>query len=422
MGNKELHHSFSPTITEEINRESFEYISIIGKGGFGKVWRVKLKKYNKEFAMKEMSKLKIIDKKSTASILSERDFLSKMSHPFIINMYFSFQDKDNLYLVMNLLLGGDLRYHICIKRIFSEDQAKFFISCIILGLEFFHTNGIIHRDIKPENLILDENGYMKITDLGIAKKKENIDNNDTSGTPGYMAPEVMCGQKHSYVADYFALGIIGYELMNGRRPYLGKSRKEIKNKIMAKQILIKKENVPEGWTLEAADCINKLIQRKPRLRLGYNGIKDIKNHIWFKGFPWKELYNKKLVSTFIPPNQDNFDYHYCNKTDIISQNTEDRYKKILANESYQNSFDNYLYYNAFNKNTFNVNDNFKNPHIIYEDCFFKKNNVNINLDKVIKENNLNLDVDNLISRLDSGSLGNDMTVTGSTKKNSDVIN
>ena len=139
-----------------------------------------------------MSKVKIIDKKSEKSILDERDLLSKLKHPFIINMLCAFQDYENLYLVMDLLTGGDLRYHYNSNHIFSEKEIQFFISCLILSLEYIHENNIIHRDIKPENLIYDEKGYVRLTDFGIAKIKKEI-NNDTSGTPGYMAPEVLLG-------------------------------------------------------------------------------------------------------------------------------------------------------------------------------------------------------------------------------------
>ena len=250
-----------------IQRSSFEFLSVIGKGGFGKVWRVRYLKSSKEYAMKEMSKVKIIEKNCVSSVLSERDLLSKMRHPFIVNMIFSFQDEDNLYFGMDLLTGGDLRYHICKRKNFSENQSKFFASCIILGLEFFHANNIIHRDIKPENLIFDYKGYMKITDLGIAKQTTNQISNDTSGTPGYMAPEVLNGQNHTFSVDYYALGIICYELMMGVRPYMG-DKNEIKEKILSKQILIKNHEIPDGWSNESADFINCLIQRKPNNRLG----------------------------------------------------------------------------------------------------------------------------------------------------------
>jgi len=131
-------------------------------------------------------------------------------------MQYAFQDFDNLYIVLDLLNGGDLRYHVSRYRKFSEEQTKFFMACILLSLEYIHNNNIIHRDIKPENLVLDELGYVGLTDFGIAKLYQKENSSETSGTPGYMAPEVMCAQNHTIAVDYFALGVIGYEFMLGK--------------------------------------------------------------------------------------------------------------------------------------------------------------------------------------------------------------
>ena len=191
---------------QEVTRNRFEFQNVIGKGGFGKVWKVIDKKSKTVYALKEMSKVKVIDKKSEKSIKYERELLSRLKHPFIVNMYYAFQDYDNLYLVMDLLNGGDLRYHICRKRKFSEEQTRFFISCIVLALEYIHSKSVIHRDIKPENLVLDDNGYIRITDFGIAKVFSNRNASETSGTPGYMSPEVMKGQNHTHAVDYFEIG------------------------------------------------------------------------------------------------------------------------------------------------------------------------------------------------------------------------
>ena len=116
----------------ELNRNMFEFIYVIGKGGFGKVWKVQYKKTKEYYALKEMSKRKILDKNSEKSINSERKFLSLLNHPFIVNMHYAFQDNDNLYLVIDMLSGGDLRYHCSRYRIFSEEQTRFFIACIYI--------------------------------------------------------------------------------------------------------------------------------------------------------------------------------------------------------------------------------------------------------------------------------------------------
>jgi len=186
---------------------------VIGKGGFGKVWKVE--EGDHEFAMKEMSKQRVLAKKSVNSVLNERNLLSTLKHEFIVNMKYAFQDRNNLYLVMDLLNGGDLRYHICKYRKFTELQTKFFTAWIVQGLEYCHNNSIVHRDIKPENLVFDSNGYIRVTDFGIARVWNPENKKDTSGTPGYMAPEVMWRQNHGVAVDYFALGVIVFELIFG---------------------------------------------------------------------------------------------------------------------------------------------------------------------------------------------------------------
>ena len=282
-------------------------------------------------------------------------------------MHFSFQDKDYLYLVMDYLTGGDLRYHLTKHKKFSENETKFFIACILLGLEYCHYNKIIHRDIKPENLVLDDKGYVKLTDFGIARLQVPNNTKDTSGTPGYMAPEVLCAQDHTIAVDYFALGVIGYEFMKGDRPYIGRSRKEIKEKVMAKQVQIKRQEIEEGWSVESADFINRMLQRKPMNRLGVYGAQQAKEHVWFSGFNWRELYKRKMESPFKIKNGDNFDYRYCNKIDRIGLKTKERYRIIKESESYINCYNDYYYFNRIeldNKNE--KSEKFDNPHIIYE--------------------------------------------------------
>ncbi len=402
-----------PKVVEEtITKSSFEFIGIIGRGGFGKVWRVLYKKTKQIYAMKKMSKCKIIDKRSERSVKAERDLLSIMNHPFIINMHFSFQDAEYLYIAMDLLTGGDLRYQIFKQKIFFEDQTKFFISCIILSLEYIHTNNILHRDLKPENLVFDAKGYLKLTDFGIAKIYRKENNKDTSGTPGYMAPEVMNAQNHTIAVDYFALGVIGYELMMRKRPYLGKNRKEIKEKIMSHQVQVKKNMVPQGWSVESADFINRLLQRKPANRLGLRGPTEVKEHPWFKGYDWKNLYLGNLKAPFLPKKGDNFDFHYCNAPEKMGLETEERYRLIKGGQKYKEGFLNFHYFNRYgslinnsiNKINNNVNNNntptlnnnkdvlslvLKNPHLQYlkeEEMDYEANEKKKRIDRITNYN------------------------------------
>ena len=336
-----------------------------------------------------MSKVKIIDKKSEKSVLFERQLLSRIRNPFIVNLIYSFQDHENLYLVMDFLKGGDLRYHICKNRNITEDQTRFFLSCLILGLEFIHSHSLIHRDIKPENLLMDSKGYIRITDFGISsvynKNKKNA--YDTSGTPGYMAPEVITGNNHCKVVDYFAMGIIGFELMMGERPYKGKSRKEIKEQMIMYQVEIKEDDIPIGWSIEAANFFNKLLIREPQNRLGFNGINDIKNDEWFSGINFKELYKKKLKSPYKPISEENFDRKYCNYEEKNSLMTLERYKEIMNSNIYEKIFINYTYYPLADinndKNKININNNNNNKKIIK---ISGKNSKKASPDRNIKSN------------------------------------
>ena len=296
-----------------------------------------------------MSKVKIIDKKSEKSIIGERDFLSKLKHPFIINMICAFQDYENLYLLMEFFSGGDLRYQFNSDHTFTENEIKFFISCLLLSLEYIHSNNIIHRDIKPENLVFDGKGYLHLTDFGIAKiiNEQNI--SDTSGTPGYMAPEVIQGKNHSFPVDFFAIGVIGYELLIGHRPYRGKNRKEIKKMMSLGEddILIKEEdNKDNEWSSQCINFINRCLRKNVEMRIGYHfGIKELKAHNWFNDLDWKKLYNKKLETSFIPKDEKNYDKKYCENNDQISNSTLERYKEYMRKDNYMKLFEGYTYFN-----------------------------------------------------------------------------
>ena len=366
-------------------RNLFEFLFIIGKGGFGKVWRVRYKRTKEIFALKEMSKKKILDKKSEYSINNERVFLSKLRHPFLVNMHYAFQDTDNLYLVIDILNGGDLRFHCSRYRKFSEEQTRFFIACIVHSLSYVHKNNVIHRDVKPENLILDDKGYVHLTDFGIAKENKGDNSSETSGTPGYMSPEVILGIGHSFSVDYYAIGVIGYEFMTGKRPYIGKTRREIKEQMFKKQAHISKNKLEKEWSLDSMDFINRLIERKPELRLGSKkGIQELKEHFWLKYYPWKDLENKILPGPFIPEKRNNFDKRYCESIEQIGDTTLLRYEQISLRDDYISVFANFYY----NRDETNKDNKDKENNIIEQNNI--EENINNNNECIkIEDNNNN---------------------------------
>ena len=242
---------------------------------------------------------------------------------------------------------------------------------------------------------------MKITDFGISKKYQKNNANETSGTPGYMAPEVLCKQNHSFAVDYYALGVIAYEWMLGFRPYHGNDRNEIKQQIFWKQATILKGEIPENWSLESADFINRLLIRKQSKRLGSRGATEVKEHSWFKYYPWKNLYLGLLQSPFIPQDEDNFDADYCNKVDIVNQKDKEKILKIITSSKYKKMFDKFTYFNRDieentddEKNPNFIKNKYKNPHLVYYEDAEENNNdfdasiINRNILNIQKENQI----------------------------------
>lgn len=267
--------------------------------------------------------------------MNENMVLREIESTFIIRMKYAFQDRENLYLAMPNLSGGDMRFHLIQRRTFNEQETRFILASIINALDHIHSKGILHRDVKPENLVFDDRGYILLTDFGIAKYWRPENSEDTSGTPGYMAPEVLCRRNHSYSVDYYAMGIIMYECMMGRRPYLGKTRKEIKEQVLAKQAVVKMSEVVGLWSNDAVHLCNALIQRKRVRRLSENGASEIRSHPFFKGFNWDELCQGRTKAPFRPAPQENFDRNNAAKIDEFF---ELRDLDLLKKKSVQNLF------------------------------------------------------------------------------------
>ena len=361
-----------------------------------------------------MSKAKIIDKKSVDSILGEKNLLSELHHPFIVNMVYSFQDHDYLYLVMDLLPGGNLRYHLSIKNHFNEKQIKFLIGCIMIGLKYIHGQNILHRDIKPENLVFDSNGYLRITDFGIAKHYVINNKKDTSGTIGYLAPEVLCNVNHNFSIDYYAVGIITYELMYGHRPYLGKTKHEVKQLILTRQAEIDYDDLPNGFSNETADFINKLIQRKPKNRLGKDNINEVIGHPWFNEFDWDNTSKKKLKAPYVPKLGDNFDKKYCLQSNKIGTDTMERYKKIMLEDNYN------LVFMQFNCNRIPEELKGYSNKKINENIHGINNNITSNLSTTISRNNKNEIKQNNVIVNGHNKLVNNNMISNKISKNKNI--
>ena len=303
--------------------------------------------------MKEISKVKTYLEKNIESLTSEFNILKKINYPLITNLYFSYQDKEYIFLILDYLSGGTLRSHIPETSppnpLFSEPQIKFLISNIILSLEYIHNKGIIHRDLKPENLLFDEEGYLHLTDFGISKiyNPENFQIYDKSGTPGYIPPEMIKGEPQNFVSDFFGLGIITYELIFGKRPFEGKNKEEIAQNILNKKINLDEKNMKKNlkFSMDAADFINKLLKKKNKQRLGSRGIDEIKNHKWLDDIDWINIEYKNIdtndigILKILKRNQ----ISNNNIEDINFKSIIDKYSSILNKINKENIFKDFYF-------------------------------------------------------------------------------
>mmetsp|Transcript_2028 Transcript_2028/g.3813 ORF Transcript_2028/g.3813 Transcript_2028/m.3813 type:complete len:329 (-) Transcript_2028:48-1034(-) len=261
----------------------------LGTGTFGRVRLAKDKDGN-VYALKILSKAEIIRLKQVEHIKSEKNILSKIHHPFIVNLYSVFQDERTVYMCLDYVAGGELFSHLRRAGRFGNDTARFFAASIVLAFEYLHSMHIAYRDLKPENLLLDKEGYLKITDFGFAKIVE--DRTWTlCGTPEYLAPEIIQSKGHGLGVDWWALGILIYEMLAGYPPFYDENPFGIYQKILAGKI-----DFPGHFDSHAKDLIKKLLVADKSKRLGSlkSGADDIKKHKWFKGFDFKALFEKKL--------------------------------------------------------------------------------------------------------------------------------
>lgn len=290
---------------------------MLGHGAFGRVWlvshrtTVEGKPTIKAYALKSISKIKVIEAKLVKAVLREKELLCLLEHPFILSLVASYQDESNLYLLVPLVLGGEL-YSLLRKkksngRGMENNSAAFYAACIIEALGWFHLKCIAYRDLKLENVLVDEQGYGKIIDLGFAKIV--TDKTYTlCGTPEMLAPEIILSKGHDHAVDYWAFGVVVFELLVGHSPFYIRGSSQIE---MFKRIVLGKYEMPAYIDNCAKLLIENLLVRRQSNRLGNlaNGYLDIKQHPWFiqSGILFKRVIRKEAESPWKPPIKDLLD-------------------------------------------------------------------------------------------------------------------
>ncbi|KAI3720803.1 hypothetical protein L2E82_31797 [Cichorium intybus] len=289
--------------------EDFEIIKPISRGAFGRVFLARKRATGDVFAIKVLKKADMIRKNAVQSILAERDILISARNPFVVRFFYSFTCRENLYLVMEYLNGGDLFSLLRNLGCLEEGMARVYIAELVLALEYLHSLNVIHRDLKPDNLLIGPDGHIKISGYprtAIFQDNEVKTESPSSreqrqklsvvGTPDYLAPEILLGMGHGATADWWSVGVILFELLVGIPPFNAGTPQQIFANIMNRDIPW--PEIPEDLSLEAYDLIDNLLTENPIQRLGATGAGEVKRHAFFRNVNWDTLARQK--ATFIP--------------------------------------------------------------------------------------------------------------------------
>ncbi|KAF9392965.1 hypothetical protein CPB97_006069 [Podila verticillata] len=296
--------------TGEIELSHFHLLRSVGKGAFGKVRVVQHKKTKEIYALKYINKAKCIRMRAVENIIQERRLLEEVEFSLICNLRYAFQDDENLFMVLDLMLGGDLRFHLERAGPMREDVVRFYVAELALALDALHSRRIVHRDLKPDNVLLDEHGHAHLTDFNIAvyyhpsKPLMSI-----AGSMAYMAPEVLLRKGYFESVDWWSLGVVMFELLFGRRPFRGKSNDLLTNSILRDPLPFP-ENVHDMISAPCLDVLSRLCERDISKRIGCtpDGLDAFKNHPWFDGIDWDKLVAKEATPPFEPDSKRaNFD-------------------------------------------------------------------------------------------------------------------
>jgi len=331
-----------------ITPSSFASLRVLGRGAFGFVNAVIKRDSGHIYAMKCISKKRVMATDSVDTIMSERNFLSEMSSQFVTGLMYATQDDHTLYLIIDLMVGGDLKFHLNKEGRFSVERSRFYAAEVLLGLQHIHSKGILYRDIKLENVLLDNNGHCKISDLGLAVRcGAGGSVRGYAGTPGYTAPEVCLQQSYSLSADFFSLGVMIYRFLSGRKPFQLRSSAAAKKKEddkkkkggghrtgneLDKNVVEMEPEYPDRYFSPSSRSLLKgLMAKNPRNRL--QEFQEIKHHSWFSGrVDFGSLEAGNLTPPFVP-NQDEINADSLRH--IGRPPNDDKYKDVEVTAAFE---------------------------------------------------------------------------------------
>ncbi|CAM1310911.1 PRKX (predicted) [Pycnogonum litorale] len=281
---------------KEYSIDDFEILKTVGTGTFARVCLCKENKTKNYYAMKILEIQDVVKLKQVDHVLNEKDVLKRIQHPFIIDMIWTGHDDYRLYMLFEYACGGELFSYLRNAGHFPSTTANFYSAEIVSALEYIHKKNIVYRDLKPENLLLDRDGHVKITDFGFSKRL-GVRTWTLCGTPEYLAPEIIQSKGHNKAVDWWALGILIYEMLAGYPPFYDEETFKIYEKILKGKI-----EWPKNMDPVAKDMVRKLLQHDRTKRLGNmkNGAEDVKSHRWYKTLDWDDVISRHLKPPMLP--------------------------------------------------------------------------------------------------------------------------
>lgn len=293
---------------QPVTQHTFRMYRVLGKGGFGEVCACQVRATGKMYACKKLEKKRIKKRKGEAMVLIEKQILQRINSRFVVNLAYAYETKDALCLVLTIMNGGDLKFHIynmCgAESGLGLERARFYAAQVACGLEHLHKMGIVYRDCKPENILLDDLGHVRISDLGLAVDvPEGGSVRGRVGTVGYMAPEVIDNERYTFSPDWFSFGCLVYEMVEGRAPF--RARKE---KVKREEVDRRVKHEQEKYSSKFSDCGRSLccalLAKRPSARLGCGsgrrGASAVKQHRFFAAMNWARLEAGMVKAPFVP--------------------------------------------------------------------------------------------------------------------------
>ncbi|CAG9313267.1 unnamed protein product [Blepharisma stoltei] len=286
-------------ISEKYSMDSFDVLGTLGVGTFSRVRLVRSKDqpYMKPLALKILKKTSILKMRQLSHLRNEKELMEQLDHAFITKILGTFQDDYYVFFVLEYACGGELFTRLKKLGTLPSQDARFYISELVLALEYLHDKGIVFRDLKPENILIDRSGHVKLSDFGFAKAISDSKTYTMCGTPEYLAPEIILGKGYGREVDWWALGILLYEMIAGYPPYCDDSPFNIYQKILLGRLVF-----PSYFDDILCSLLSALLEPNVQKRIGYknNAASDLKNHLWFSNVDFNLLLIKECPSPWIP--------------------------------------------------------------------------------------------------------------------------